>query len=127
MFNLNGLRVVQLHAPAIVTFGLPRGTFRLTARYGLRPGSFTAPGSTDGVRFRVESEADGHTTALWANSLDPVRESTHRVPQSLDLELPASTTPRFIRLITDTGPSGNGAWDWSYWSEINFSPIPRND
>lgn len=127
VFNLNGLRVVQLHAPAIVTFGLPRGTFRLTARYGLRPSSFTAPGATDGVRFRVESEADGHTTALWANSLDPVRKSTHRVPQSLDLELPASTTPRFIRLITDTGPSGNGAWDWSYWSEINFSPIPRND
>ncbi|MGE0709609.1 MAG: hypothetical protein AB7N76_23840 [Planctomycetota bacterium] len=110
-FQEDGLGAAVLaHAPEQAVVELPERAARLEGRFGLRPGSYTGGGATDGVTFRVESLAG---EVLWERRLEPLRRPADRGPQTFGLDLPAGCEGR-LRLRTLPGP--NDRWDWSYWA-----------
>jgi hypothetical protein len=124
VFPLGPHKAVLLHAPATMEFAVPAGTTRLSAGFGLRPGAYDDGGNTDGVEFRVIANwSDGRTEILWRRWLDPVHHSVDRGVQQMEITLPANR-PATVILQTDPGPAGNTQWDWSYWTQIKFSPAP---
>ena len=67
----------------------PRGASRISFGYGLRDGSFSGDGHTDGVDFEwTRVWESGKRERLWDRYLDPVARAGDRGTQRLDLALP---------------------------------------
>lgn len=122
IFSAGSGKAALLHAPATMEFAVPAGTTRLQAGFGLRPGAYGEGGNTDGVEFSVVAAwPDGRTETLWRRWLDPVRHSTDRGTQTIELALPANP-PAALVLHTKPGLAMRPDWDWSYWTRIKFLP-----
>lgn len=112
---------IQLNAPAVLTFVLAGGERRLQLQYGLRSGAYTNGGQTDGANFRVEmQEPHQSPRVLFARLLDPGHHAEDRGTQVLDLALPAVARDSRLVISIDPGPAGNGAWDWTYLTDLTL-------
>jgi hypothetical protein len=114
-------RALLLHAEGKAEFQVPEGATRVSFGYGLRQGSYSGAGHTEGVEFSVEGVwATGRRAVLWERFLDPVDRAGDRGTQREELTLPPDGPSRII-LHTAPGPRGDFRWDWSYLSAVRFS------
>jgi hypothetical protein len=122
LFQVNGQWAMLLHAPGEIDLAPEATPRRIRGRFGLREGSYSGAGKTDGVEFSVEIvDAEGKTTTVWRRLLEPLTEPKDRGPQLFSADLPEGGVKRII-LRTGVGPRGDGNWDWSYWSELRVEP-----
>lgn len=80
-----------------------------------------APGLGDGVTFAVDVLLDGELERVWSRHLMPGDEVVNaRV--DLSAYLGRSIT---LRLVTETGPAGDSAFDYAVWSDLRLLGTPR--
>jgi len=114
-------RALLLHAEGNAEFQVPQGATRVSFGYGLRGGSYSGVGHTEGVQFSVEGVwASGRRERLWNRFLDPVARDGDRGTQRAELAL-APDGPSRIILHTEPGPRRDFRWDWSYLSDVRFA------
>lgn len=119
--NEGGARVFFAHAPSSITYPLPDTATRLSGRFGFRPGAYAASneGRTDGAEFSVTSiTANGQRTELMRRLLRPSEDPADRGEQNFAVDLSGPGKNRKIELRITSGPSGNSASDWTYWSDL---------
>ena len=102
------------------TRGLVRGGHALMIP-PIPPSSSGIPdGATDGAQFTIEVErTDGSREVVWQRFINPLNTQVDRGTQRLDLVIPPQTARVILR--TSQGPSGKGDWDWTYWTQLEFS------
>lgn len=87
---------------------------------GMSPEIFQS-GRGDGVRFRVSLADGGAQTELFSKSINPSGNPCDRkwFDEALSLKklIGQEVTVRFS---ADSGPNGDGAWDWAYWGDIRM-------
>jgi hypothetical protein len=111
--------VLFSHAPSTLSLAV-RSAQRIQVKFGLRDGAWQEGGTTDGVCFRISSEAPpGAQARLWERCLDPAANPADRQEQaaSLDTQLTHGG-----RLILETACRSHCSWDWSYWSALEIDP-----
>jgi hypothetical protein len=120
-FRVDGQSAVLVHAAGMIAFAPPDGTRRLRGGFGLAEGAYTDKGDTDGAHFSVEVvRANGTNEVVWVHLLEPKTKPADRGVQRFDVALPAGAVRVVLR--TSQGPSGKGDWDWTYWTQLEFSP-----
>ena len=113
--------LLQMHAPASLTFRLNGREQRMQLTYGILPGAYTNGGNTDGAIFRVELNRPGQTaTIIFERYLQPVTNPADRGRQLDTFMLPGVSQRDHLEVIIDPGPGGNGAWDWTYISGLRL-------
>jgi hypothetical protein len=113
--------VIFAHPPSRIEFKVSPPASRLVGHFGLVAKSYAPPNATDGAEFIVEwTSAGGEVTTLFRRVLQPVTVPSDRGTQAFDVALPAGDG--VVALRTTPGPSGNVAFDWTYWGELKFVP-----
>ena len=100
------------HAPSTLSLAVPSGATELQIGYGILEGAWGPGYGTDGACFRVS--ADG--AAIHEACLDPTNTQGDRPARSATIALPAGASR--LTFETSTGPTE--AWDWTYWSAVEF-------
>jgi hypothetical protein len=114
-------RALLLHAEGKAEFEVPRGASHVSFGYGLREGSYSGVGHTEGVQFSVEGIwTSGRRERLWSQYLDPVGRDGDRGTHHAELALPPDGPSRII-LHIEPGPRRDFRWDWSYISAVRFA------
>jgi hypothetical protein len=96
----------------------------LRGRFGFRPGAYAASnlGRTDGAEFIITwINANGQRTELMRRLLRPWEEPADRGEHPFDLSLPAKAQNCALELAINSGPAGNSASDWTYWTDLLLS------
>ncbi len=88
---------------------------KLSVKFGLRDGAWQE-GSTDGVLFKISLLDSKEQVEIWSRLLNPKEIALDRGEQTVNITLPQAEGT----LIFETKPHKNNAWDWSYWSRIQF-------
>ena len=119
--ELNKEPITLVHAPGRLEFPLTPADQQVIFSYGLMPQTYD-PGQTDGVEFFVETVSPrGEVAPLFRRLLQPLSNPAHRGMQRARVYLPPHLAPgSLLRFRTETGPSGNGAWDQSYLTRIQI-------
>ena len=107
----------ELFAHAPVSLKLPiLNSEELYIKFGIRDVAWKE-GNTNGVLFTVFLlSSSGEKIELWSRLLKPKRVEADRGEQIANIDLPEQEGT----LIFETKPHGNNAWDWSYWSMVQF-------
>lgn len=119
-----GALVFFAHAPSVITYATPPKSTRLRGRFGFRPGAYaeTNNGRTDGAEFVITwINANGQRTELFRRLLQPWDVTADRGEQPFDVMLPAAQTEGKLEFGINSGPAGNSASDWTYWSDLLLS------
>ena len=121
----DGLPLHILHAPGTVSFDLNGDERSFSLGYGIEDRAWEE-GETDGVTLSVELvHPSGAVFPYFQRHLDPKAEPADRGYQHSEIVLPpAIPAGSFLRVRSDTGPTGNGAWDWFYVTNLNFVSGP---
>ncbi len=119
--ELNKEPITLVHAPGVLEFPVGPADQQVIFSYGLMPQAYD-PGTTDGVEFFVELVSPhGEVATLFRRLLQPLAFPEHRGMQRARVFFPpriaAGST---LRLRTDPGPAGNGAWDQSYITRLQI-------
>lgn len=115
-----GKHLLHMHAPSRMEFAALKRFTSITARFGLMPSAYTSPNATDGVEFRITWQApDGRTQELYRRLLDPVANPEDRGMQSLKVDTPEIDGGKIV-FRTLPGAAGNTAFDWAYWTDVEF-------
>lgn len=115
------------HAPAAIVYRLPATAGALRGGFGIRAGAYAPDnrGPTDGVEFIIRWRPTGGTPqVLLRRLLRPREEPADRGVQPFRVTLETHAGGE-LELVTDTGPFGNSASDWSFWSDLaveNYRP-----
>ena len=120
--HLDGLPVINAHAPSEITYQPPPGSTRLTAVAGLAPAAYAKPPpeGTDGVTVEIiEVLPDQLQHTLYRREMNPALHPADRGPQAIVLDHGTPFTGALI-LRVDPGPAGNFAYDQAYWTRIEF-------
>ncbi len=115
-----GRPVLLAHAEGTVTYRLSDKHRKITGKFGIMHEAYEKPGETDGVLFVIECvTSDGKKTMLFQRELDPKARPADRGEQSFDI---AATGPYrgHGNFTYDQCAGRNGAWDWSYWTELEL-------
>ena len=76
---------------------------------------------TDGAEFIIEwIDATDRTRTLFKRFLRPRDVPEDRGEQAFKIDLPIG--PGRLLMRTTAGPSNNIAFDWTYWTDVKFSP-----
>lgn len=121
-----GALVFFAHAPSLINYPLPPGSTRLRGRFAFRPGAYAESntGRTDGAEFVITLiDAGGRRTELFRRWLRPVEFPADQGEQPFDVALPA-TADGSLELAINSGPNGNSASDWTYWSDLLLNTSP---
>jgi hypothetical protein len=110
-----GRPIVSAHAPSTATLDAPAGPFRLRVRFGILEEAWTGKGNTTGVEFRVSVGTGASARTLWSRVLDPKRLPSDRGDHEAVVDVPDGVAGP---LRFETLPGADGAWDWSYWSDV---------
>ncbi|HTO02416.1 MAG TPA: hypothetical protein VL069_01885, partial [Opitutus sp.] len=117
---VDGIKVLNAHATTEIVFRKRHGASRITGLYGLPHEAVARPGMSDGVEFVIaQVRPDGTESAFFRRVLDPAANPADRGIQQLDVALPADVSGEII-FRTLPGPSGNSAFDWSYWGRLKI-------
>ena len=118
-----GVTTFAMHAPAVLTYRLPANARYLRGKYGLPEGAYSDdnPSPSDGAEFIVRvKHQDGSETEVFRRTINPRVEAMDRGAHQLGVGLPPVTTGDSLELEITTGPSGDAASDWTYWSELKL-------
>lgn len=117
---VDGRHLLQMHPPSRMRFAIPDPITSVNASFGIMPGAYSGPEGTQGVEFIIEWQgSSGQSEILFSRLLDPARTAGDRPMQTLHLDFPARSDGQLL-LRTDVGPSGSGAWSWSFWTDIEI-------
>jgi hypothetical protein len=109
-----------MHPSSLMEFAITEPVTSIQASFGIMPGAFAGKDGTQGVEFIIEWQSPGgRTERLFSRFLDPMKRSEDRPMQSLSVNLGSRHDGKLL-LRTEPGPSGNGAYCWSYWTEITI-------
>jgi hypothetical protein len=118
--ELFGEPVTLVHAPGSITFPVEPNDRQLVFSFGIMPQAYD-PGETDGVEFIVEYLPANQTPQLlFSRLLQPRTAAKDRGMQSARVFFPPNVAPGSVRIRTERGPAGNGAWDQSYVSHVQI-------
>lgn len=116
--RLDNLEALVVQAPSEMGFAVGPGKHSIEARFGLIPQAFESE-CTDGAEFSVVArDGAGAETVLFRERIDKSSES-RALTHSLDLEFDARTPARILFRV-DSGPQGDAACDWAYWSGVSI-------
>lgn len=122
VFPAGGRWALMVHAPGEIDFEPTTAPKHVAGSFGLRAGSYTGSGHTDGVEFSIDLiDAAGKTRTAWHRFLAPVTEPGDRGPQAFAVDLSDRGIVRIV-FRTEVSPSGNDNWDWSYWTNLRLFP-----
>ena len=114
------------HAPSQLVYRPAAGATVLRGGFGLRPPAY-APANqhpTDGAEFIVRwRAADGTAQVLFHRLLRPREQAADRGLQLFRVDLPRPAGGE-LEFVTDPGPDGNAASDWTYWSDLQLENSP---
>ena len=120
--ELYGEPVTLVHAPGSITFPIEEKDQRMLFNFGIMPQAYD-PGETDGVEFIVEYlPANQAPQLLFSRLLQPRTTPIDRGMQSARVYFPPQIAAGTVRIRTERGPAGNGAWDQSYVAHVLISP-----
>ena len=122
-----GSLVFFAHAPSLMSYAVPAGSTRFRGRFGFRPGAYAATnmGRTDGAEFVITwIDAHGKRTELFRQLLRPSEVTTDGGEHPFDLWLNTVGTVGMLELEINSGPAGNSASDWTYWSDLILNTSP---
>ena len=106
------------HTPSRLIFAVPSDAITFNGNFGFEDSALVH--FTDGAGFVVNAIApDGTVTELLSRYLDPLKLESDRGRQPMNFTIDPTQVQK-IELIIDPGPAGNGAADWTYWSEMEF-------
>lgn len=115
-----GKHLLHMHAPSRLEFNVPEGFSGLSAAFGLMPSAYTPPRATDGVEFSINWIApSGRTEELYRRVLKPAEVNGDRGLQKLAVDAPQVKGGKLV-FLTLPGGAGNTAFDWSYWTDVEF-------
>ena len=126
-----GPTVVLLHEAggALESWDAVAAALRLRCRvlrydqrgFGMSEGAYNDQGDPDGAEFSVDAaSATGAGQVVWRRNIEPKTTPAERGLQRIEVALPAETVRVVLR--TTPGPQGKGDWDWTYWTQLEFSP-----
>ncbi|MEO7412804.1 MAG: hypothetical protein ABIZ81_05560 [Opitutaceae bacterium] len=118
--ELFGEPITVVHAPGSITFPVERNDQQIVFSFGMMPQSYD-PGETDGVEFIVEYLRENEPAQLlFSRLIQPHTVAKDRGMQTARVFFPPAVVPGTVRIRTERGPSGNGAWDQSYVSHVQI-------
>ncbi|MEM8952856.1 MAG: hypothetical protein AAGD22_01775 [Verrucomicrobiota bacterium] len=109
-------------APGEVRLPIPDKATRLTGFFGISKGAYKWNRESDGVSFKIEQH-DANSTqkvVLLEEHLDPLENSSDRLPVDFDIPLAKAAEGKTIVLTTRPGKSGNAQWDTGAWGDLRF-------
>lgn len=122
--ELFGEPIALVHAPGSIAFPVQQNDQQFIFSFGIMPQAYD-PGETDGVEFVVEYLRDGQPPQrLFSRLLQPRTSVADRGMQSARAFFPPQVSSGVVRVRTERGPAGNGAWDQSYVSHVQVKPGP---
>ena len=117
--------VVGFHSPSRAVFPLEGTERELNMTFGIETGAYTADRATDGVTIIVELTPPGSAAkTIFRRHLDPLKTASDRGPQTEHILLPTFPLGSKLSLRADPGPTGNDAWDWSYFTQFEVKRGP---
>ncbi len=108
------------HAPSRLVYRVDAGAIGLRGGFGIRPAAYASenPTPTDGAEFIIRwRSATGMEKILLQQTLQPFTVKDDRKIVSFHVALPSSQAGELILQIA-SGPAGNPACDWTFWSDI---------
>lgn len=122
--ELFGEPITLVHAPGSITFPVEPNDQQIVFSFGLMPQAYD-PGETDGVEFIVEYlHGTQPPQLLFSRLLQPRTAAQDRGMQSARIFFPSQIPVGSVRIRTERGPAGNGAWDQSYVSHVQIKAGP---
>lgn len=116
--------ITLVHAPGSISFPVNPGDQQFIFSFGIMPQAYE-PGETDGVEFIVEYLRENQPAELlFSRLLQPRTVTKDRGMQSARVFFPPDISPGTVRVRTERGPAGNGAWDQSYVAHVQIKPGP---
>ena len=113
------------HAPASLVYRPAPGSTHLRGGFGLREGAY-APSNrspSDGAAFIIRWRgADGQERELFRRLLQPLGTPADRGLHEFRVSVPPGEGE--LEFVTDPGPTGNSACDWTYWSDLQLEKSP---
>ncbi|HET7536838.1 MAG TPA: hypothetical protein VFJ90_10310, partial [Candidatus Didemnitutus sp.] len=117
---LDGKEVLMMHADSHMAFALDAAVHSVRGKFGLIPGAYQNGHDTDGVDFVIEwLPPEGPAKVLFRRYLDPLHRAEDRGPQEFFFATGEATRGRLV-FHTLSGPNHNRAFDWSYWTDLQF-------
>lgn len=116
--EVQGRRVLFMHSPAQLTFGMAPGSYVVSGQVGIVPNAFTTAGCSrgDGVDVRVV----GHAGVTRAYPYDPFADATLRPARGFELGPVDVGADGVLLLQIAPGAANNGDCDWSYLSDVTI-------
>jgi hypothetical protein len=109
-----------LSPPGQLSWDLKGDERSVSLGYGLLPAAYLN-GGTDGVEFSAILQRPGlPPLELFRRLLDPVARPDDRGHHPVEIVLPDLKPDSRLVIKTDPGPHKNNAWDWAYFSELQF-------
>lgn len=117
----NGKDVMLTHPPSTLEFAVAATTHHLSGNFGFISRAYEEGNATDGAEFIIEwIDATDRTRTLFKRFLRPRDVPEDRGEQAFKIDLPIG--PGRLLMRTTAGPSNNIAFDWTYWTDVKFSP-----
>lgn len=113
--------VLFCHPPSTIEFQVNFPATRVSGRFGFAENAYKAPNATDGAEFSLEWHGpDGRIIPLFNRLLQPVSVAADQGIQAFDVAVPQGGGRLILRI--NSGPNNNQAYDWTYWTDIRFTP-----
>ncbi len=123
--EVQGRTVVVMHAPSEMVFQIPAGATRITGQFGYVPGAYQDGGRTNGAEFIVYWSNGTERAELYKRYLAPLTNPDDRGLHRFEARLPDRRDGRIFLQISP-GAENNHAWDWTVWSDVEFTPRPAD-
>jgi hypothetical protein len=114
------------HAPSRLVYRIPAGAGVLRGGFGIEPTAYAPENKypTDGAEFVIRwRPAAGGERVLLQRLLRPREEPADRGVQSFRVQLPPGGGGE-LELAISTGPLGNPASDWTFWTDLLLENNP---
>jgi hypothetical protein len=116
--------ITLVHAPGSIVFPVAAGDQQLIFNFGIMPQAYD-PGETDGVEFIVEYLRENQPPQLlFSRLLQPRTVAKDRGMQWARVFFPPQISAGSVRVRTERGPAGNGAYDQSYVAHVQIKAGP---
>ncbi len=117
----NGKDVMLTHPPSTLEFAIAPTTHHLRGNFGFISRAYEDANGTDGAEFIIEwIDATERPRTLFRRLLRPRDVPEDRGEQEFKIDLPIG--PGRLLMRTTAGPADNIAFDWTYWTDVKFSP-----
>ncbi|HEY8995362.1 MAG TPA: hypothetical protein VIM71_11910 [Lacunisphaera sp.] len=116
-------QVMMILPPTLVEWQLEDDVREVSLEFGFDPVAYEQ-GRSNGAEIILELVSFDQTRRVFSRLLDPARRSADRGRQAARITLPPFTPGTHLVLRTSAGESGDNAWDWLYFTNLNLHRSP---